>query len=375
MSKIVYWSKGLSSLLLLAAFGLQARGEYVPPATLDELLKADCVAVGRFTKKDGTLRFLPGRILRGEANIVEEAIKRGRLPISTDTKGRLLAHQWGRDLGGEQQDASASALWFFSSKWRSAVQPLELTEGFEALLGGKRPNATFRLLQHLDFDLRREALEELFAKPDKKLVAELHAIAERTDSQLVARAIEVLIQTRLLDVDRFWSKWLDHPARYRLQPVLQARDADRVTTAMLKAIATEKQPARLAQLLYDLPKDRPAYVEANLRHLGHAEETVRQQVVWNLYNLFWSLASQSRTSAKARDDITALARRALPLLEARLKEEKAAPIQRTLAQLVAKQDGVAWVFRVPTTYEPLPPYSDIEEMKVLIARLTSSTDR
>src|SRR5262249_4952462 len=95
----------------------------------------------------------------------------------------------------------------------------------------------------------------------------------------------------------------------------------------------------------------------------------------NLYNLFCSLASQSRTSAKARADITALGKRALPLLEARLKAETSAAIQRTLTSMVAKQDGVAWVFRVPTAYEPLPPYSDSEEMKRLVSRLTSSTDQ
>jgi hypothetical protein len=63
------------------------------------------------------------------------------------------------------------------------------------------------------------------------------------------------------------------------------------------------------------------------------------------------------------------------MLEARLKAEKSERIRRTLAAMAARKDGVAWVFRVPTEAEPLPPYSDAEETKLLVNQLTSTAAR
>lgn len=386
----------ICSALLLVAFCAPASAEYVPPPTLGELLGADCVATGRFIRKDGALRFVPIQVLRGQESTIEDLLQAKRLDVRGDGDGKLtfLSHE-ANILGLYRRDASLPALWFFSRGWRSLVmQPIELVPGFTALLRGKSvagrlaqrlsidlwsesdPGALFRLLQGLDFDMRREALEELFAKRDKRLVAELHEIALRVDSHAAGNAVDVLIETRLLEAERFWDQWLAHPSAYVLQPILEAHDVDRVTNDVRKAIAKEKRPAWLAGLLQRVPNTRPAYVDINIQHLDHLEPQVRGRALGSLHDYFWTLAS-GKKGGDARSDMDALGKRLLPLLQRRLKVEKDEPTRKTLAKMLAEQDGVPWVLRGPAAVvpEPLPAYSDGEELKFLVNRLTSHSDR
>jgi hypothetical protein len=367
----------LSAVFLLVTQVRPVAAESIAPATLGELLKADYVAVGRFVQKDRAIPFIPSKVLRGDAKVIDELRAKDRLPIYVDKDGKLTVECYSEDYvtisGLAGRDASATMLWFFSRSTRPVMmQPVELVPGFTALLAGKQPEPLFRLLQRLDFDLQREAMEELFAKRDKKLIAELHELALRRESLAVGRAVDVLIQTRLLDTDRFWATWTEHPQQYYLQRVLEAENVDRVVADLRKAIVAEKRPGWRAQLLQAVPHNHPAYRDVNLQYLDDAAAEVRERALWNVHDVFWTLARQSRTSAKARLDLQALGKRVLPLLEARWQVEKAERVREALARLLAQERGVPWLLRVPSADEALPPYAEAAELKILVGALTSS---
>lgn len=358
--------------LLLAILSRAVAAEYTPRPTLDDLLQADYVAVGRFVGEDDAARFVPDQVLWGGAGVVDDLRKNDELRLRVAADGKLTVWVGATGLWGSSHpaDATRQAIWFFlkeHSHPRIAVQPVELTADFSALHRGEKPSTAFRLLQGLDYDMRRDALEELFAGREEDLLAALHRIALNPESLAAGDAVEVLIQTRLLEADLFWGTWMDHPADYELQNLLQQRDADRVARELREAVATEKHPRRLERLLYSARQD----VDLNILHLNHAAEEVRCRALGNLWDYLWMLARRPGTASQTE----ALALRLLPLLEARGEVEISDQARLRLDKMLEKQRGVPWVLRVPTADEPLPAYSEAEERKFVINRLTSHGQR
>lgn len=354
--------------LLLAVLSRAVAAEYTPRPTLDDLLRADYVAVGRFVGEDEAARFVPGQVLWGSAGVVDDLRKKDelRLRVEADGKLRVWVGATGRWFSSYTVDATQQAIWFFlkeRSHPRIAIQPVELTADFSALHRGEKPSTAFRLLQGLDYDMRRDALEELFAGREEDVLVALHRIALNPESLAAGDAVEVLIQTRLLEARLFWGRWTDHPAGQDLQDLLQQRDADRVARELRRAAAAEKRPPLLVHLLYCARED----VDLNIQHLNHAAEGVRRRALGNLYGCLLRMARQPGLASQTE----ALALRLLPLLEERRELETSAGARLTLDKMLEEQRGVPWVLRVPTTDEPLPAYSEAEERKYVVEQLTS----
>ncbi len=351
---------------LLAALSSLAIAESTPPPTLDDLLGADCAVVGHFAEKDGAVRFVPATVLWGDARIVEGLLKDEDFPVRIEENGGLTAWTWAgaeglfSDSGRSPEDATQRAIWFFfkTSPRDLASQPVELTEGFTSLHRARRakPPALFGLLQRLDFDMRRDAMEDLVADRDAEVLADLHRIALSRESLASFKALNVLIETRLLDADRFWSVWTDHPSRETLLKLLKERDRDRVTRELRKAIEGETRPAELAMLLYLSQED----VDTSIRYLDHDEPDVRGRALGNLHANLWTLAREPAQASRRK----ALAERVLPLLEARRKVETSDAILRWLDRIFEEEGGVP-------TAEPPAKYSEEEERKLVMSRLTS----
>ncbi|MFI5402136.1 MAG: hypothetical protein ACHQ1G_04305 [Planctomycetota bacterium] len=358
-------------LPLLAALSSLAAAEWTPPPTLDDLLGADCAVVGHFVEKGGAVRFMPATALWGDVRVVEELLKDKDFPVRIEENGGLTAWTWGSATGLASMSGFAPengkqhAIWFFfqRSPRDLASQPVELTEGFASLRRARRvkPPALFGLLQRLDFDMRRDAMEDLVAGRDAEVLAELHRITLSRESLAGFTALDVLIETRLLDADRFWGVWTDHRSRETLLEILRERDPDRVTRELRKAIEGETRPADLAMLLYLSQED----VDTSIRYLDHPAEEVRDRALGNLYGSLWTLARTPGQGSR----LDALAQRVLPLLRERRKVETSD--RPTLHQMLEEKDGVPWVLRVPATVEPPAKYSEEAERDLVVSFLTS----
>jgi hypothetical protein len=341
---------------LLALVGV-ASADRFPPPKIDDLLKAKSAAIGRFEIRKGALSFKSERLLWGKGIDCAD--------VELDEDGKLFSHVWD-DQSTFWNSEGDRALWFSFAKddfHRFAVQPPELVEGYIALRSGKTPTLLFRLLQQLDVDLRRAALETLFADRDAKIIDALHRMALDKESLAAHSATDVLGRTRLLDVNRFWGRWTGLSTSSWVQDLLEASDSVRAARELREAVAAEKRPAELDHLLYLAHAD----IELNLRYLAHAEDEVRGRALGNIWGAFWQLGREPDKAAARKE----LAERLLPLLMARRKVETAERVRRTLDKMLAEVDGVAWIFRVPSPVEQPPQYSEANERKFVLDQLTS----
>lgn len=373
----------LAACLALVSLSARAFGMYIPPNSMADLTGADFIAIGRFSNAGGKTEFMVERMIRGDAvgAVARMQAELGANPnlLSAAPDGGLIYYGVAT-LGWERSDAGKMAVWFLMSgraPHRVARQPVELAEGFAALLEKKDPSLFFRLLQRLDSDMQRDALEELFANPDKDLVARLHSIALQSDSDLGFQALNVLTQTRLLDVDKVWGRWMSLPHAGWVMKALEKQDAARMTGELELAIAAEKNPVRLEALLCLIPYGSPQTLELTLPYLDHPSDSVRNRVIGTLWNVLWDLNHKAFTSPEAKMELAALGRRLVPLLDKRLKVETDRSCKARLTEMLARADGVPWILRIPRERieKPIPPYSEEAELKFLVGRLTSHGDR
>jgi len=350
-----------------------AAGEWIPAPTLKDLLGADCAAVGHFVREGGVVRFVAAKVLWGDVSLVERLRKGEDFAVTVEDDGRLSASTWGNATpvvsgsGIGYEDAGQTAVWLFDKDEPGLIiaEPVEMAEGLMALRRNQTPSLLFRLLQRVDFDVRRYAMEELVADRDADTLAELHRIALSTDSLGCLNAVEVLKEAGLLDLDRFWDVWTRYPCIEEIYELLKQRDGKRAARSLGAAIEAEKRGPQVADLLYLAHDD----VELNIRHLDHAVAEVRHRALGNLYGILWSLACDPDQAAR----LEALAKRLLPLLVARRKLETSPEVQRYLDQMLKEEDGVPWILRVPAaTATRRYRYSEEEEKKFVIGCLLTS---
>jgi hypothetical protein len=348
--------------------------EYIPPPTTDELLGADVIACGRFvTKNDGHIAFEADKVLKGDVRSARDLLTPPGLWNLQNKEGHLSVLSRGAVAGGASTSgltrisAEKRGLWFFFSGRRASVdwQPVELAPGYRSLLKGEAPNIVFSLLQELDADKRRMAMEELIATPKKLGVAELHKIAENGSPSAAVSSVCVLNEMKLLDASRFWGKWALHPAKFRLMDKLKAVNNERLLQELVREIRKEKNPARLEILLYDIQKyPRAVHLDITLGYMDHPSAVVRRRVIGTLWDTFWRLGWERRKSAKVQKEFDELSARVVPLLRRQIKIEKVEHVKQSIERLLARKD------ELPLT-EKLSSYSRTEELDFLLNRLTN----
>lgn len=371
---------------VLMALTVGARGEYTPRPTMADLMGSDFVAVGRFALQEGKIDFVLERMIKGDADAallrMRDVLNERKNLVTVAPQGGLSYQQYftSRFETYRATDATKTAVWFLMpSRGGSGIErrAIELAEGFAALLGGKEPGLKFRALQTIDIDMRREALESLHAAPDAAVVSQLHELALRADTEVGHSVFAVLSQTQLLEVDRFWGRWTGLPHAHSAGDILAKRDKARMIEELRQAIVAETDPTRLESLLYMIPNASPERVELSLPYLNHASESVRSRVIGALWNAMWGLNASASSSVEAKDKLAALGRRFIPLLEERLKVETDPSCKASLTKMLARENGVPWILRVPKEeVDPeAPAYSEEEELKFLVNCLTSSTNQ
>ncbi len=374
----------LRAVALLACLltASQALCAWIPPLTMAELCRAEIIVVGHFETAEGKMHFHLDRMVKGD----ESAARAQMLKLVTDNRvhpqpdGGLIFNrprsQWGF---GVRVDAKQPGLWFFlGSKSGNEVdwQPAALADGFEALTQQQEPDAFFRILQQVDMGMQRDAMEELYAQREPKLVARLHNIALSQDASLAAAAFNALVATKLVEPDQFWEKWTSLPIMELAAGLLAKENRDRMMQELKKAIASEKKPERLDMLLSAIPHDSHENVDLALPFLGHESASVRRRAIGKLSDEFWRLNTKRSTAPDLESQLTALGERTIPLLETRLKVETDPGCKQVLNRMLERADGVPWILRIPREEvdPPIPAYSEDEEMEFLVNRLTSHND-
>jgi len=361
----------------------QALCEWIPPRTMADLTGAEIIVLGRFERAQGKTQFLLDRVVKGDGSSAKELMLEliGKKVVTAQPNGELIFHRSRSRFNFDGPvDAETMGLWFLlGSKRGNEVdwQPAALADGFAALSQQQEPAAIFRILQQLDLDMQRDALEELYAQRDRGLVARLHETAMSQDSRLAAAAFNALIETKLVEPDQFWGKWTSLPIMQGAADLLAKENRVRMMQELKKAIASEPKPERLDMLLYAIPYDSHENVDLALPFLGHESASVRRRAIGKLWNEFWSLNGKRSTSPDVESKLTALGERAIPLLETRLKVETDSGCKHDLIRMLERADGVPWILRIPREKldPPIPAYSDDKELEFLVSRLTSHSDR
>ena len=355
----------------------QATAETIPPPTIEQLLNADCIAIGHFAPKgDNSFTFIAKEVIQGDLGVVEKLRSEKKMDLRREEDGRLVfwslaaaADMLTTNGAGMRIDAEKEYIWFFSNKLFQGmeVQPVEFVQDYKYLLKGEEPSRLFRLLQELDPDMRRQAMEELVAKPEKDFVETLHKAAEDRSSGICFSAIMVLNETKLLQVDRFWGKWHDYPGEDCLQDLLRQRDSERFLKELKKAIIEEeKRPDYLPGLLYYLVKyPRSVYLPVVLNYLDHPTPNVRRYAVGFIWGAFWQLGAERKKSEEAQREFEELSRQVVPLLEMRLKIETDDSVKSAIIRLLEKREELPIV-------EELSPYSEDEEFEFLMEHIDFS---
>ncbi len=343
--------------------------ESLPSPTLPQLLAADVIAVGHFELVQGKIQFLPRRMLKGDAAAGAALVAQFFVRATPD--GKLIARS-PDDVpmkeGYSEHDATLDAIWFLGPNDR---QPLELADGFAALLAGKKPEPRFSLLQRFDFDQRQDAMEELFAQPDAVVVARLHTLALGDDVYLAADAAAILTRTKLFDPRQMWGKWLRAPATNFLIDALAQRDPVRTTQELAAAIAVEQDPQRLENMLYQISRAAPNRLELVLPYIDHPSANVRARVLVSIWDTLWELEAANTPESIRR--FTELAPRILPLLQQRAAVETDPLTQRRLIEMLTPVNGVPWILAIPqgTLHGPIDSYTEDAELDFLVRCLTS----
>jgi hypothetical protein len=356
--------------------------EWIPPRTIAELTGAEIIVVGRFEPVEGKMHFHMDRMVKGD----ESAAKERMLKLATDNMltpqpdgGLIFSRHRPRWEFDGRIDAKEPGLWFFlGSKRGDEVdwQPALLADGFAALTQQQEPDALFRILQQVDIGMQRDALEELYAQREPKLVSMLHNTAVSQDERLAAVAFNALVETRLVEPDQFWGTWPNLPIMKGVADLLAKENRDRMMQDLKKAIASETKPERIEMLLNAIPNDSHENVDLALPFLGHESALVRRRVIGTLSNEFWHLNSKLSTAPDAESTLSALGKRVIPLLETRLKVETDPGCKHSLNKMLESADGVPWILRIPREEldPPIPAYSEDKELEFLVSRLTSHGD-
>lgn len=361
-----------------------AFAEWIPPITMGDLLRSNVITVGRFSQTEGKTDFLVSRVIKGDA----AAARKRMLALLKDTRDTVQASgglrlqsyrgSYGR-MEGTPGDLEKLGVWFLLGDTGTngvTRQSAELADGFADLVDGRSPGALFSLLQKVDLDRQRDALEELHAKRDSKLVAQLHEVALAGDSELSAESFQVLTQTKLVEPDRFWGRWTSLPIANGAADMLSRLDADRTMTELKAALSTEANPQRIVSLLYAVPYQSGQKFDLALPFLGHPSSAVRDRAIGNIWDALWDLNAKSYTSTEAKAKLSALGERIIPMIDERLKVETDPGCKNRLTSMLERKDGIPWILRIPRDrlIEPIPPYSEEKELQFLVSRLTSHSD-
>lgn len=362
-----------------------ARGESLPYFTMTDLLAADCITVGQFVQKEGQIDFVIERMIKGDLVATMARMRElhsDRKWVVTTPEGRLVYKNYNsrRWEVSWDSDATKTAVWFLLSKYQNSWverHPVELAEGFAALSEGREPALMFRLLQIIDSDMRREALEQLHAEPEAAVVAELHDLSLQTNSEVAFHAARALSQTTLLELDRFWGRWTGLGMASWVGDLLAKQDEPRMIEELRQAITTEADPLRLVSLLLCIPNAYPEKLELSLSFINHPAKEVRERVLGDIWNKMWDLNGSAFGSEVAQEKLTVLGARLTPLLEERLKVETDESCIARLKELLTREKGVPFMMRMPRdrVLPKVPAYTEEAELKFLLSLLTSSIEK
>lgn len=309
--------KAVACGFLLSAVHVLA--EWIPPITITDLLRSNVIAVGRFSQTEGKTDFIVSRMIKGDAAAAKErmvALLKDTGHIFQTGGGMRLPGYRGQygSMEGPPADPGKLGVWFLLGDTGAkgvTRQSAELTDGFADLVDGRSPGALFSLLQKVDLDRQRDALEELHAKRESKLIAQLHEVALSGDSELSAVSFQVLTQTKLLGPDQFWGRWTSLPIVHEVGDMLSRLDAHRTMAELKAALFIEKNPQRIASLLYAVPYQSGQRLDLALPFLGHPSSAVRDRVICNIWDALWDLNAKSHTSTEAKAKLSALGERVM----------------------------------------------------------------
>lgn len=376
----------IAVIWVLCSLTVSVSARYLPPNLLEDLTGAEFIMVGRFMNMNGSAEFVVDRMIKGDALAAAAQMQ-------TESKDNGLVVSKGGEEGvtfngrGQRSwelrgavDATKNAIWFLLDRGRSDRldwQPVELADGIAALVEDREPDLFFRLLQHVDVEMKRNALEEFYANPDRDMVEQLHNLALRVDLVIGTEAFHVLAQCHLLDLNKFWGKWTGLFHAEEVADRLAKIDEARFIEELKVAIVAEKNPRRLESLLSVIPHRSPQRLELTLPFLDHPSETVRSRVLGCIWDTLWRLNTNAFKSQEAKMELAALGKRVIPLLDERLKVEVDPGCTPRLAEMLVREDGVPWILRIPQERieEPIPPYSDEAELDLLLGRLRDRANR
>jgi len=358
----------LVALLWVAA---SARSEfYVPPPTLADLLGAQAAAIGHFAIEEGKLRFVAKQVLWGDAGAFEGVALSSRpaLPFGAPETRAPAVAVWSAYFVAFEDvaDPTRTAVWIRSRSKESEFLshlPVELAAGLRALKRGEPCSDLFRLLQPLDFDMARAALERLFVDRDAERIEALHRIALDPDSPSAPAAIEALVRTRTIDARRFWGRWAGSADPWRVSELLRTLDPERFRAEVRASVTAAKSADRLARVLPYARDD----LDLSLKYLAHESAHVRAAATGNVWNWF-SQGSRDPEESRAR------ARELLPRLRERADAESFEGVRGQLVALLAEEGGVPWILRDHRPARRAPyRYSDADEWRFAISVLKGTS--
>lgn len=376
----------MTDLLKMIALGLCAVAtssvaEWIPPNSMADLIASEAIVIGKFVSVVGKTDFVTTRMLKGDADVAKKrmmALLNDNV-ITSAPEGGLIFRQYGNrfsSFGGSVHDAGKTGLWFPRARMGVERQPLELADGYSALVDARSPELLFRLCQQVDADMQRDALEELYAKREKSVIDTLHEITLSPDSELASAAFQALAHTKLLEPNQLWGKWTRLPIMQGAADILKNQDLGRTQSELQAAISAETNPQQLDMLLYVFPGDNRQKVEVAIPFFGHSSTSVRRRALGKVWDVCWNLNSNAHSSQEAKAELLALGKRVIPLLEDRQKVETDPGCKLDLDKMLTREGGVPRLLRISRkeTDPPVPAYSEDEELKFLVSRLTSYSD-
>ena len=305
-------------------------------------------------------------VLKGDLTTAAGFVEGIRRDFSRKEDGSLTArvappevqNRWGH------AEADRPGLWFFGlDKGKSntlAWQPLELTEGYQALLAGRTPGVVFRALQRLDVEMQWEAMEELVAKRDEHAISALHQVALGGRKEVAENAVEVLFTTGAWRPAEFWSVWLHRDWRFPVVRRLRDLDRQRYLTEIVEFAERRQEDRRGPFLCWRLESESAGVQqEILLRWLRHPSAFAKRNGTELAERLVRTLAHSPGNSPEAHATYNRVRAAVFPALRRQLStgvpEEVRRSVERTLAIVYSPRPA------------PDPPrYSDDEEYSLLM---------
>lgn len=367
-------------VLTIVSICAGARAEKIATVTLEQLLEADCIAVGHFegSEEEG-FKFVTEENVRGNPDIVGELFKDGKIRFQKrgDAYWYYCSSMCNVEVitpgGGGEAEIASNYIWFFRESHPFAeIQSVELLGGYRELLAGREPDELFKLIQGIDYDMRRAALEKLYAAPDAEFIEKLHKVGDEYTSQCACSAVGALVKTGHFDWSRYWDgKWRNHNGEYYIVQFLKDSDRGRFRKEVMSAIdeSAAGDGYRVPYLMGHLGSyGREVYVPVGIRFLNYSDARVRRYAVGVLDNALVDVGYLAGDDPEAKEELGELTVRIVGLLETRLEKEEDKDVVKRIEGVLEKvKTGRYFPFVPPDAQEYF--YSDEEERELMLREL------